>query len=165
MSFDPLVTNPGRLSILTALAVEGRELESVAVVRPVTPVRLPVVLSREAVGALLGVLSGSPQLVALLLYGSGLRLLEALQLRVKDVDFISGEIVVRRGKGQTDRITMLANSAAEELERVRRQHQKDLVTGGGYVPLPGALHRKSPGSPGSGSGSMSFLPRAGMWMG
>jgi integrase len=96
-------------------------------------------------------------------------LLEALQLRVKDVDFISGEIVVGRGKGQTDRITMLANSAAEELkrqlERVRRQHQKDLVTGGGYVPLPGALHRKSPGSPGSGSGSMSFLPRAGMWMG
>jgi integron integrase len=122
----------------------------VAIVRPVTPVRLPVVLSREEVRALLGVLNGGPRLVALLLYGSGLRLLEALQLRVKDLDFATKEIVVRRGKGRTDRITMLADSAAAELkaqlERVRRQHQKDVVGGGGYVALPGASHRKSPSS-------------------
>src|SRR4051795_13226766 len=78
--------------------VLGRELESVAIVRPVRPVRVPVVLTREEVRALLDRLSGAPRLVALLLYGSGLRLLEALQLRVKDLDFETGEIVVRRGK-------------------------------------------------------------------
>jgi integron integrase len=128
--------------------VLGRELDSVTIVRPVRPVRLPVVLSREDVRLLLAHLSGTPRLVALLLYGSGLRLLEALQLRVKDIDFGTGEIVVRRGKGATDRITILADSLAGELGgqlgRVRRQHDRDLAGGGGYVALPGAYHRKSP---------------------
>jgi integron integrase len=128
--------------------VLGRELESVAIVRPVRPVRVPVVLTREEVRALLDRLSGAPRLVALLLYGSGLRLLEALQLRVKDLDFETGEIVVRRGKGDGDRVTMLATSASRELggqlERVRRRHRSDLAGGGGYVALPGAFHRKSP---------------------
>jgi integron integrase len=114
------------------------------------PVRLPVLLGREEVRELLGALTGIPRLVATLLYGSGLRLLEALQLRVKDLDFATGEIVVRRGKGAKDRITMMADSAHRELrgqlERVRRQHQCDLAGGGGYAPLPGAFHRKSPGA-------------------
>jgi integron integrase len=130
--------------------VLGRELDPVAIVRPARPVRVPVVLSREEVRPLLDALTGTPRLVALLLYGSGLRLLEALGLRVKDLDFITGELVVRRGKGAKDRITMMADSAQRELkaqlERVRRQHERDRTAGGGYVPLPGAFHRKSPGA-------------------
>lgn len=130
--------------------VLGRELDPVAIVRPARPVRVPVVLSRDEVRALLDALTGTPRLVALLLYGSGLRLLEALGLRVKDLDFITGELVVRRGKGTKDRITMMADSAhrelKDELERVRRQHERDRATGGGYVLLPGAFHRKSPGA-------------------
>lgn len=128
--------------------VLGRNLDSVALVRAAQPVLLPVVLGREEVRELLGALTGTPRLVALLLYGSGLRLLEALQLRVKDLDFATGEIVVRRGKGAKDRITMMADSAHRaltgQLEWVRRQHQRDLVGGGGFAPLPGAFHRKSP---------------------
>jgi integron integrase len=125
-----------------------RDLESVAMVRPARPVRVPVVLGREEVRELLAALTGTPHLVATLLYGSGLRLLEVLQLRVKDLDFPRGEIVVRRGKGAQDQITMLADSVQPELrgqlERVRRQHERDLACGGGYVRLPGAYHRKSP---------------------
>ena len=128
--------------------VLGRELEPTWIVRPTQPVRLPIVLSREEVRELLRALTGTPRLVALLLYGSGLRLLEALQLRVKDLCFADAEIVIRRGKGEQDRITMMAASAHRELktnlERVRRRHQADLAQGGGYVPLPGAFHRKSP---------------------
>lgn len=130
--------------------VLGRELDPVAIVRPAKPVRVPVVLSRDEVRALLDALTGSPRLVAVLLYGSGLRLLEALGLRVKDLDFRSGEVVVRRGKGGLDRITMMPDSVKEELvgqlARVRRLHLRDTGSGGGYVPLPGAFHRKSPGS-------------------
>lgn len=79
--------------------VLGRDLDLVAIVRPVKPVRLPIVLTREEVRALLDAMAGTPRVVGLLLYGSGLRLLEALQLRVKDLDFTTREIVVRRGKG------------------------------------------------------------------
>jgi integron integrase len=130
--------------------VLGRELDPVAIVRPARPVRVPVVLSRDEVRALLDALTGCPRLVAGLLYGSGLRLLEALGLRVKDLDFGSGEVVVRRGKGGSDRITMMPDSVQEELAgqltRVRRLHVRDVGSGGGCVPLPGAFHRKSPGS-------------------
>jgi integron integrase len=112
--------------------------------------RLPVVLTREEVRRLLGRLSGTPRLVALLLYGSGLRLLEALELRVKDLDFETGEIRVRRAKGGKDRITMLGRSLApalqDHLERRRRLHQRDLARGEGTVSLPGGFGRKSPGS-------------------
>lgn len=132
--------------------VLGQSLDSVPLVRPAQPVRLPVVLGRAEVRELLGALTGTPHLVAILLYGSGLRLLEGLQLRVKDLDFGTGEIVVRRGKGAKDRITMMADSAQRELrgqlERVRRQHQRDLADGGGFAPLPGAFHRKSPSAAG-----------------
>ena len=130
--------------------VLGRELDPLAIVRPVKPVRLPVVLSRDEVRALLDALTGVPRLVAILLYGSGLRMLEALGLRVKDLDFATGEVVVRRGKGDKDRITMMPDSVREvlagHLTRVRLLHQRDLASGGGCVPLPGAIHRKFPGA-------------------
>ena len=86
--------------------------------------------------------------MASLLYGSGLRLLECCRLRVKDVDFDRGEITVRDGKGQKDRVTMLpaglAAPLATQIERVRRQHAEDLQAGAGSVELPGALDRKYP---------------------
>lgn len=107
-------------------------------------------LTRDEVRDLLGALEGTPWMVAMLMYGSGLRLLEALQLRIKDLDFTTGEIVVRRGKGAKDRVTTLAASSHQQLksqlERVRRQRQRDLASGGGYAPIPGAFHRKSPGA-------------------
>lgn len=118
------------------------------VVRPRIPRRLPVVLTREEVKAVLGQLGGVYRLVATLLYGSGLRLLECLTLRIKDIDYSRGEIRVRRGKGARDRVTMLPVSAravlAAHLERVREQHRRDLAVGAGAVALPGALERKYP---------------------
>ena len=119
------------------------------VIRSAAPARLPTVLSRIEVGRLLEQLDGEVQLVALLLYGAGLRLMESLTLRVKDVDLACGEITVRRGKGGKDRVTMLpsvARAALErQLERVRRLHERDRATGGGRAPLPDALARKAPG--------------------
>jgi len=95
-------------------------------------------------------LRGVNRLVALLLYGSGLRLLEALALRVKDVDFERGEVRVRGGKGGGSRVTMLAAAAVEPLRahlaRVREVHMRDVAAGRGAVPLPGALARKIPGA-------------------
>lgn len=128
-----------------------RELDPVGeIARAKQPVRLPVVLDREEVRLLLGRLVGLPRLAALLMYGSGLRLLEALQLRVKDLDFATGEIVVRRAKGGKDRVTMLPGAAVPDLkahlEEVRRMHRHDLGAGGGAAPLPGAYERKSPGA-------------------
>lgn len=117
------------------------------------PVRVPTVLTREEVWAVLGGMSGPSRLVALLLYGSGLRLLEALRLRVKDVDFARGEVVVRGGKGAKDRVTVLAASARDPLARhlaeVRRLHGADAAAGTAGVWLPGALARKAPGMAGS----------------
>jgi integron integrase len=88
------------------------------------------------------------RLVCILLYGSGLRLLEALQLRVKDVDFATGEIRVRRAKGAKDRVTVLPGGLTVELkhhlERVRQLHRKDVARGAGKAPLPHAFERKSP---------------------
>jgi integron integrase len=119
-------------------------------VRAKRPQRLPAVLSREEVRALLAGLSGDYLLMAQLLYGSGLRLMEALRLRVKDLDFGLRRIVVRDGKGAKDRVTMLPDTLIpalrEHLERVRRIHQTDLAAGGGSVYLPYALERKYPGA-------------------
>jgi integron integrase len=112
------------------------------------PVRLPTVLTAEEVAAVLGQLRGAIWLVATLLYGSGLRLAEALSLRVKDLDFERREVVVRRGKGGKDRVTMLPEGLLQplgrHLERVRAMHQRDLARGGGSVALPDALERKLP---------------------
>jgi len=89
-------------------------------------------------------------LVATLLYGAGLRLLECLSLRVKDLDLAAGQLTVRGGKGAKDRVTVLPTSVvaplADHLARVRRLHARDLAAGGGRVALPGALGRKYPGA-------------------
>ncbi len=120
------------------------------VVRAKEPVRVPVVLSPVEVVRVVEQLQGVNRLVVGLLYGSGLRLMEALQLRVKDVDLVRGEIRVRSGKGARDRVTMLALSVADELRvhlgRVRMRWERDREAGAGGAPLPGALHRKAPGA-------------------
>jgi integron integrase len=113
-----------------------------------TPRRLPEVLTIDEVRRVLAVLEGPPQLVASLLYGAGLRILEALQLRIKDVDLARGEIVVRGGKGGKDRITVLPRvliaPLRDHLRRVHILHQKDLARGEGRAILPEAYLRKNP---------------------
>jgi integron integrase len=110
--------------------------------------RLPIVMTREEVRAVLGKMKGPSRLVALMLYGSGLRLMEALRLRVKDVDFGLSQVTVRGGKGDRDRVTMLPATVRAELEghlaRVRRLHERDLAAGAGRTILPHALARKYP---------------------
>lgn len=132
--------------------VLGRPLGELAgVVRARKPRKLPVVLSREEVERLLMRLEGSPHLVASLLYGSGLRLLEALQLRVKDLDFVRGELTIREAKGGRDRVSVLPEALREPLKaqirRVRAQHALDLSVDRGWAPLPGGLVRKYPNAP------------------
>jgi integron integrase len=128
--------------------VLGVELEPIDVVWAQKPKRLPTVLTREQVRAVITALSGDNQLVARLLYGSGLRLLEALRLRVKDLDFDYCQITVRDGKGEQDRVTMLPQSLVEpiqqHLQRVKLIHLRDLEHGHGAVYLPYALERKYP---------------------
>ncbi|MDP9191378.1 MAG: integron integrase [Acidobacteriota bacterium] len=118
------------------------------IVRATRPARLPVVLSRGEVGALLARLHGTERLVASVLYGGGLRLLEALRLRVKDIDFAANLLVVRQGKGDKDRRTMLPESLRsalrDQIADVRRIHHRDLANGFGDVWLPEALSRKYP---------------------
>jgi integron integrase len=136
------------LVFLYRVVLERPDLELEDLVRARRPVHLPVVLTTSEVNALLANLSGEPGLVAGLLYGAGLRLLEALRLRVKDVDLSRGELVVRQGKGRKDRVTMLPRSLARDLraqiERARAIHQDDLRAGFGAVALPDALARKYP---------------------
>ena len=118
------------------------------IVRAKRSPRVPLVLSRGEVSAVLGAMSGTPWLMASLMYGAGLRLLECAHLRVKDVDFGRGEITVRDGKGRKDRVTMLPSPLAEPLRRhlaiVGAQHAADLKAGLGTVELPGALGAKYP---------------------
>jgi len=119
-----------------------------SVVRARRPERLPVVLSRAEVRALLQRLDGVPRLMGMLLYGAGLRVLECCRLRVQDVDFASNQITVRSGKGDKDRVTMLPGLVKTDLARhlaaVRAQHEDDLARGAGWVELPTALLRKYP---------------------
>ncbi len=118
------------------------------VVRAKRPRRLPVVLTRQEVRSILGFLDGSDWIMAMLLYGAGLRLMECLRLRVKDIDFNSNQIVVRAGKGDKDRHTMLPAAVkeplAKHLDLIKRHHQRDLERGLGRVVLPNALERKYP---------------------
>lgn len=125
-----------------------RELELDGVVRARTRQRLPVVLSEAEVRAVRQQLEGEPALVVGLLYGSGLRLMEALRLRVKDLDVERRELTVRDGKGGKDRLTLLPQSVVPALQdhllRVRSIHQSDLNAGWGRVLMPYALERKYP---------------------
>jgi integron integrase len=130
----------------------GKDLELIdRIERAKAPKRLPVVLTRGEVKSLLGAMSGVPSLVCWLLYGAGLRLLECLSLRVKDVGFEHHQLTIRNGKGAKDRVTVLPCATRQELvehlERVRRQHEEDLAHGRGRAPLPSALAKKYPHAP------------------
>lgn len=128
--------------------VLGRESPACEWVRAKEPQRVPVVLSAAEVRAVIGALPGSYRVLGLLMYGSGLRLQEALGLRVKDVDLARHEIRVRDGKGANDRVTMLAEQAVGPLRRqlaaARGTWCRDERDGTVFVRLPGALHRKIP---------------------
>ena len=126
-----------------------KELEgSIQAERAKPPQRLPVVLSREEVQRLLSEMSGVHRLMARLLYGSGMRLMEGVRLRVKDIDFELHQIVVRDGKGEKDRVTLLPDALISDLQRhlrhVKLIHEDDLQDGFGRVYLPYALERKYP---------------------
>ena len=112
------------------------------------PQRLPMVFTREEVRAVLAQLEGTEWLMASLLYGAGLRLMECLRLRTKDLDFSYRQVVVRDGKGQKDRVTPLPEALIKplqrHLERVKALHTADLKEGFGEVYLPDALARKYP---------------------
>jgi integron integrase len=138
------------------------------------PVRLPVVLTHDEVHKIFAHLHGTPRLMAGLLYGSGLRLMECMRLRVKDVDFGYARITVRDGKGGKDRVTMLPVNLATALERhlakVKIQHEEDLAEGFGEVYLPDALERKYRGAARSWVWQFVFPssriapdPRSGVW--
>src|SRR5215472_10008785 len=118
------------------------------VIRAKRPHRLPVVLTRQEVKSVLRILDHSDWLMVMLLYGAGLRLMECLELRVKDIDFTTNQIVVRAGKGDKDRHTMLPAAVKEplarHLEMMKEQHRRDLERGLGRVALPNALERKYP---------------------
>jgi integron integrase len=118
------------------------------VVRAKRPQRLPVVLTKDEVKRVLDRMNGVPRLMAILLYGAGLRLMECCRLRIKDIDFSRNELVVRSGKGNKDRYTMLPStvrdSLIQHLRGVKAQHDEDLKNGLGRVSLPNALDRKYP---------------------
>jgi integron integrase len=154
LAVDRKVAPPTQNQALNALLflyrrVLGIELAWIDdVVRAKKSARLPVVLTKDEVQATLAELQGVYWLIASLLYGSGLRLMECLRLRVKDLDFDQRQIVVRSGKGGKDRVTVLPNSVVAPLRvhlaRRREQHQHRLARGGGEVYLPYALDRKYP---------------------
>jgi len=116
--------------------------------RPSRTERLPVVLATDEVRSVLAKMRGAPQLMATLMYGSGLRVLECARLRVKDIDFAAGHILVRDGKGRRDRLTVLPSRLraplTTQLQTARELHVADLQSGAGHVALPGALARKHP---------------------
>jgi integron integrase len=131
------------------LHIEVGRIEDVPRAR--TPVRVPVVLSRDEVARIMKHLDGVTWIMVALLYGAGLRQQECLELRVKDIDLERRQIVIRRGKGQKDRPTVLPNAVMEPLARhldfVKRQHETDLARGFRRVVLPFALDRKYPNAP------------------
>ena len=128
------------------LGIEVGRIEDVPRAR--MPIRVPVVLSRDEVRRVMEQLTGTMWIIVVLLYGAGLRMQDCLELRVKDLDFDRHQIVVRRGKKQKDRLTMLPTAVRERLHahlsEVKRQHERDLANGVGRVVLPFALERKYP---------------------
>lgn len=133
--------------------------------RPKKPVRKPVVLSRAEVERMLNLMEGTHALMARLLYGTGMRLMECVRLRVKDVDFERGELTIREGKGGKDRLTVLPASVApalrSHLARVRALWEGDRAAGRAGVYLPEALARKYPSAPESW-GWFWVFPAAGL---
>lgn len=132
--------------------VIGREIGDLGdVIRARKPKRLPIVMTRKEVKAVLSNLKGDKYLMASIMYGAGLRLSECLHLRVQDIDFDRNEILIRDGKGSKDRITMLPKSLKaslkDHLKKVNILHHKDLEDGWGSVPMPAALDRKYPNAP------------------
>jgi integron integrase len=132
--------------------VIGREVGDLGkVIRARKPTSLPVVMTRDEVKAVLSNLSDDRWLMASLMYGAGLRLMECLRLRVQDIDFARNEILVRDGKGAKDRITMLPESLKAPLQACLKKgkviHEKDLAEGWGHVQMPDALDRKYPNAP------------------
>lgn len=122
--------------------------------------RVPVVLTIEEVGRALAKMTGTPRLMAELIYGAGLRVTECVTLRVKDIDFGARSITVRDGKGGKDRTTMLPASLASSLQahllRVAALHSEDRLRGGGFAPMPEALARKYPSASGSWAWQYAF---------
>jgi len=122
--------------------------KDISAIRSKKPIRLPTVMTREETFNLIRSMHGTHQLMAKLIYGSGLRVMECIRLRVKDIDFAMNQIIVRDGKGKKDRITVLPDGAKsalkEHLVYVKRIHQNDLDAGYGRVYLPNALARKYP---------------------
>lgn len=116
--------------------------------RPQKGKRVPVVISKDEARAVINQMKGQYRLIAQILYGSGLRLMECLCLRVKDIDFENHRIIVYDGKGGDDRVTMLPESAIaplrQHLDQVKVQHQNDLTLGFGSVDMPFALGEKYP---------------------
>lgn len=133
------------------------------IVRAKTSEHVPVVLSRDEVARILGFMTGTEWLVCSLLYGSGMRLTECLQLRVKDVGFDYKEVVVRSGKGQKDRVTVLPERLIpplrDQLERVRVLFDADRAANRGGATLPSALDRKYPDAPTSWAWQYVFPAR------
>ncbi len=125
-----------------------KEIEPILLSAAKRPERLPTVLSREEAMRIIGQMSGLFKLMVQILYGSGLRLMECVRLRVKDIDFEYKTITVRDGKGEKDRVTPLPDSIIpalqRQIEQVRLYHQEDLAAGYGEVHLPGALEKKYP---------------------
>ena len=156
LAVDGKVTASTQNQALSAIVFLYREVLGApvgwlaALVRAKRSTRVPVVLTKHEVRRVLAQLKGRGVvgLIAGVLYGTGMRLLEALRLRVKDIDFAKNEIVVRGGKGDRDRVTMLPErlkgALLKHLAAVRVQHERDLEAGAGAVELPGALAAKYP---------------------
>jgi integron integrase len=125
-----------------------RELNLMEITRAKRPTRLPLILSPTEISEILAHLRGTCWLMASLMYGSGLRVMECCRLRVKDVDFQRRELTVRDGKGEKDRVTLLPDGLLEplaaHLKQVRQLHARDLRNGAGFVELPYALGTKYP---------------------
>jgi len=156
LAVDRKVAAPTQNQALSAILYLYRQVLELdmphlqTVVRARTSEHVPVVLSREEVSLVLGHMTGTEALVCAVLYGSGMRLMECLQLRVKDVDFGFKEFVVRSGKGFKDRVTVLPAKLVDglktQLERVKALHTADLAAGRAGVSIPYALARKYPGA-------------------
>ena len=147
--------------------VLGREVGDLGkVIRAHKPRRLPVVMTRKEVKAVLDNLIGDKRLITRLMYGTGIRLMECLRLRVKDIEFNRNEIHVRDGKGAKDRIAMLPESLKsplkDHLNKVKAVHERDLADGWGRVRMPSALDRKYPNAPAEWRWQWVF-PQAHRW--